>query len=124
MICKNCNSQNEETMKFCGNCGEKLGEITAEMHSQQAKKNRNGFGLIGFITSICAMIGFGAYTDHPYANEPPLIAVIMFSLLGAAFSIIGLFQKDKKKWQAISGLVISGGVLLVALIAGLILVRW
>jgi len=109
MVCQKCNFQNEENTKFCKNCGTEL--------TNNSKKNmRNGFGITGFVISLISIFAFSAFTDNSNENAPPLIGVIVFAAMGVIFSCLGFLQKNKAKWQAISGLTISGVILITTII--------
>ena len=113
MICSKCNFQNDDTAKFCKNCGI---ELTNNNITNNRKAQRNGFGITGFVISIISGCAFGAFTDSSNEKAPPLVAVIMFAILGLIFSYIGFSKKNKKQWQSISGLAISGTILVVTII--------
>jgi len=116
MICQKCNFQNEEAAKFCKNCGIELTNVNVD---KSKKAMRNGFGITGFVISLISACAFGASLDKVAVAEgdaPPLIAVIGFAVLGLVFSYIGFSQKNKTKWQAITGLSISGTVLFITII--------
>ncbi len=119
MICSKCNIQNDETAKFCSNCGTILSTMTVIEQGKKSKVKRNGYGIAGLVLSIISIFALSALNpENKGETPPPPYIVIIFSLLGLSFSIIGLFQKDKKKTTAIIGLVISI-VVLIAFIVGL-----
>jgi len=113
MTCQKCNFQNEETAKFCRNCGEKLNKIT-EVKPQQPKKIQNGFGVFGATFSTMAVVmGISIFfnvlnNSELLTTSPEMITIFGLGLLGLILSFIGIFKKDQTKWQAITGLVLSG----------------
>lgn len=114
MNCPKCNFQNEESAKFCMNCGTKFSIENVEEQNKQSKLKRNGYGIAGLVFAIISIFAISAEKD----DAPPPIAIIFFSLLGISFSCIGFFQKDKKNTTAIIGLVFSI-VVLITFIIGL-----
>ena len=128
MICKKCNFQNEETAKFCKNCGTELTNFKSATIFSQKNKNvnsskkvmRNGFGITGFVISLFALLSFIAFLiviiqdfySSFSSQEGEFVGAIVFAMAGFIFSYIGLSQKNKTKWQAITGLAISGIILI------------
>ena len=127
MYCPKCGAENENGVKFCGKCGNSLSqdgrqadaaaatteenssatlEASVESHStpsgntvttinlQTPQVNKNPLGVAGF---VLALIGV-------FTSWVPVLGWIVW-ILGALFSIIGLFKKPKG--MAIAGVVLT-----------------
>jgi len=114
--CPKCNFQNANDFHLCGNCGEKLYTVVIphekypRFDERNFQRDRiNGFGIIGLILSPIAIFCFIGY--YQGFSDMTVELVTTLSLLGLTCSFIGIFRKNKKKWPAIIGLVLSGIVL-------------
>ena len=136
MNCQKCNFQNEESAKFCRNCGEKLdcqqlqqssvncpicnftnigdmqycGKCGAKLNGTQ---KRNVLGVVGFVFSIVTLlllcVIFLCICDiYGMGDVIDFFAIlsILFGLLGFGFSLPGIFYKNKRKNLSISSLII------------------
>jgi len=58
MICTKCNFQNEDTAKFCGNCGTELNVISASQSLTPLKQNSNTATWVMSILFVLALVAF------------------------------------------------------------------
>jgi len=105
MICQKCNFQNEETAKFCRNCGAKL-NATPAPHDNNGTQKPNTLGILGFAFSLIAVIPivfpFFSFFDYNLSSF-----ILFFAFLGFGLSIAGMITKHKKKNLSIIGFFIS-----------------
>lgn len=104
MFCPSCGNQIPDQSAFCPKCGKQLKPSAAQPQAQQpvsqqtviqnTQKKGNGIGVAGFVLALVAFFLFWV----------PVLGWILW-ILGAVFSIIGLFRQPRG--LAIAGFVIS-----------------
>lgn len=116
MICTKCNFQNEETAKFCRNCGNRMENTPAEIQSQ--KQNHDILGITGFLISLFLFLsnirpliwfiqtkGVGHVSG---SGGTGVLIAYLIAFSGFTLSFIAFFvQNNRKKTFAIVGTVIS-----------------
>ncbi len=104
MFCPSCGNQIPDQTAFCPKCGRQIGTaaqpqgqqppVNQQVVIQNAEKKSNGIGVAGFVLALIAFFLFWV----------PVLGWILW-VLGALFSIIGLFKQPKG--FAIAGFIIS-----------------
>jgi len=128
MNCNKCNFQNENTAKFCRNCGE---ELTNKLIDHK-KTVQNGWGITGFLLSLFSllisilslMFVYAIHLKSPNDNisvELNLGPLLM--LLGFSFSLYALLKNKGKKF-AIAGITLSAVAFIVTCIIFFCLIAW
>lgn len=104
MFCPSCGNQIPDQTAFCPKCGKQIGTaaqpqgqqppVNQQVVIQNAEKKSNSIGVAGFVLALIAFFLFWV----------PVLGWILW-VLGALFSIIGLFKQPKG--FAIAGFIIS-----------------
>jgi len=105
MICKKCNFQNEETAKFCKNCGVEL------TNNEKTMKKGLGWGIAGFLVSLLILLlsiwqltyRTEIFDNKGFDGEFNGVPII---LLGFFLSLYALLKNRKNK-IAIAGITLS-----------------
>lgn len=113
MFCPSCGNQVPDGTTFCPKCGNQLGApapqqqpVQQQVFVQTPPKKSNGIGVAGFVFALVAV----------FLGWVPILNWILW-VLGALFSIIGLFKQPRG--MAIAGFIISFiGVILLLLVFG------
>jgi len=71
MICNKCNFQNEDTAKFCRNCGAELDRVYSPPPPKKPEKSPNvvPWVLLVIALIVCAVLGFLLYENNRNGSE-------------------------------------------------------
>ena len=124
MYCKKCGSEIKEEDKFCIKCGVEVDDIDTEINKRECVKNYMELSISAIVISV--MVGIFS------CNVFSIILGLIFSIVGCVQSskVDELIRKNdieqakkysrKAKINSIIGIVISVGIAVVFLIAGVI----
>ncbi|THB65813.1 MAG: zinc ribbon domain-containing protein [Desulfovibrio sp.] len=128
MHCPHCNKENVPSAQFCINCGAPLATDGSGHSPTVPPKRRNGLGTASFILGlgsivlwvVLALMLLSAMEASGDSSSPTISPLMMLvgllaiatTLMGLAFAVAGLLQKNRCKGFAIVGLFINAAVAL------------
>lgn len=121
MYCSKCGKENDNTGKFCGNCGEKI-EIKEQVQNINIKNNKKmGSTNLSIISLIFCILQFAATF---IASEIPILE-FLYNIPWVLISLVlAIISRCKYKDTMSLVLIIIDSILIILMIIGVIILLW